>query len=46
MADHGHEIPLAAHLDPQDAEAVLGIVEGDALDQARQVLDPGLPRRG
>ena len=41
-ADHGHQLALAAHLDPQHAEAVLGIVEGDPLDQAGQGLALGL----
>ena len=36
MADHGHQIAMPARLDPQNAEAVLGIVVGDALDQAGQ----------
>jgi hypothetical protein len=29
-------IPMSARLGPKDAEAVLRIVEGDALDKARQ----------
>ena len=41
MADHGDQVALAARLDPQHAEAVLGVVEGDPLDQAGQ----GLGRR-
>jgi hypothetical protein len=36
MSDHGHDIPMPAHLRAQNAEAVLGIVVGDALDEARQ----------
>jgi hypothetical protein len=36
MADHGDGVALAAHLDPQHAKAGVGIVEGDALDQAGQ----------
>ena len=36
MANHGHDIPMPAHLGAQNAEAVLGIVVGDALDKARQ----------
>ena len=36
VADDGHQIAMAARLDAQHAEAVLGIVEGDALDEARQ----------
>jgi hypothetical protein len=39
MADHGGQITLAAHLNSDDAEAALGIVEGDALDRARERLD-------
>ena len=39
--DHCHEIALAAGLHLQDAEAVLGIVEGDALDRAREGLKAG-----
>jgi hypothetical protein len=27
------EVALAAHLDPRNAEAILGIVTGDALDE-------------
>ena len=38
MADHSHEIALAARLDLQDREATLGIVEGDALDRTRECL--------
>jgi hypothetical protein len=38
MADHRHEIPMPAHLGAQNAEAVLGIVVGNALDKARQNL--------
>jgi hypothetical protein len=38
MADEGNEIALTAGFDPQNAEAVLGIVERDAVDQARQDL--------
>ena len=36
MADHRHEVTMPARLGPQNAEAVLGIVVGDALDEARQ----------
>ena len=35
---HGDQIALAADLDPQHAEAALGVVEGHPLDQAGQVL--------
>ena len=43
-ADHGHQLPLAADLDPQHAEAGLGAVEGDPLDQAGQGLALGRHR--
>ncbi len=36
MANDGHDITMAAHLGPQNAEAALGVVIGDALDQAGQ----------
>ena len=36
VADDGDQFAMAARLDAQDAEAVLGIVEGDPLDQAGQ----------
>ena len=36
VADDGHQFAVAARLDAQDAEAVLGVVEGDALDEAGQ----------
>ena len=38
MADEGDEIALAAGFDTQNAEAVLGIVERDAVDQPGQDL--------
>jgi len=38
MADEGDEIALAAGFDPQHAEAILGVMEGDAVDQAGQNL--------
>ena len=38
MADYGNEISLAAHLDPEDAEAAVSIVERYALDQPGQCL--------
>ena len=34
MADDGHQIAVAARFRPEDAEAVLGVVEGDPLDEA------------
>src|SRR5262249_48977133 len=37
-SEHGHEVVLAAHLDAQHAEAGLGAVERDALDEPRQWL--------
>ena len=36
MADDGDEVAVAARLDAQNAEAVLGVVEGYALDKASQ----------
>jgi hypothetical protein len=36
MADNRHDIMMAAHFGAQYAEAVLGIVVGDALDEAGQ----------
>jgi hypothetical protein len=36
VADHRHEVAMAAGLRPQHAEAILGIVESDALDEASQ----------
>jgi hypothetical protein len=36
MADEDDEIALTAGFDPQNAEAVLGVVEGDALDKPGQ----------
>ena len=38
VADDGDQVALAARFDPQHAEAVLGVVERDALDQAGQNL--------
>ena len=38
MADEGDEIALTASFNPQHAEAVLGVMEGDAVDQAREDL--------
>jgi hypothetical protein len=34
MANDGHQIAVAARLRPENAEAVLAVVEGDPLDQA------------
>src|SRR5208282_1563102 len=36
MADDGHKIAVTARLRPQNAEAVLRIVEGDPLDEASE----------
>jgi hypothetical protein len=41
MANDGHQVPMAARLDPDDAEAVLGILVGDALNQTGQHLPIG-----
>ena len=38
MAHHHREVALAPDLHLENAKAVLGIVEGDALDGARQSL--------
>ena len=38
VADDRDQIAMAARLDPQDAEAALLVVEGDALNQAGEVL--------
>src|SRR6516165_1324885 len=37
-ADKGDEITLATGFDPQHAEAVVGVMEGDTVDQSRQNL--------
>jgi hypothetical protein len=34
MSNDGHQIAMAARLRPENAEAVLGVVEGDPLDEA------------
>jgi hypothetical protein len=34
VANDGHQIAVAACLRPQNAEAILGVVEGDPLDDA------------
>ena len=36
MPNDGHDVPMAARLGAQNAEAVLGVVVGDALDEAGQ----------
>ena len=38
MTDYGDQIARASGFDTQNAEAVLGIVERDAVDQAGQYL--------
>src|SRR5215207_322296 len=39
MAHHGHEVALSTSLDFEHAKAVLGVMEGDALNRACQRLD-------
>ena len=41
MSDDGDEIALATSFDTQNAEAVLGVVEGDAVDQPSKDLGRG-----
>ena len=41
MADNRDQVAVAARLDPQNAEAILGVVVGDALDYPRQHLAVG-----
>ena len=41
MADHRDEITLAARLHPQDAEAAVLVVKGDALEEAGEVVGLG-----
>ena len=41
MANYRDQVTLAPRLDAQDAEAVVGIVEGDPLDQTTQRLGAG-----
>ena len=36
VPDDGDQVAMAARLDAENAEAVLGIMEGDPLDEARQ----------
>jgi hypothetical protein len=36
MADHGHDVTMSARLGAQNAEAILGVMKSDALDQAGQ----------
>ena len=37
VADERNEVAFALHFEPQDAEAVLSVVEGDALHQTRDL---------
>jgi hypothetical protein len=41
MSDEGNEIALAAGFDSQNAEAVLGVMQRDAVDQPSQDLGRG-----
>jgi hypothetical protein len=41
MADDGDQVPMPARLRSQNAEAVLGVVEGDPLDEAGEHLTVG-----
>ena len=36
VTDHSHEVSMSARLGPKDAEAILCVMEGDALDEPRQ----------
>ncbi len=36
VTDDGDQFAVAARLDPENAEAVFGVVEGDPLDEAGQ----------
>jgi hypothetical protein len=38
VPDQGDELTLALDLQPQDAEAAIGVVERDALDQSREAF--------
>ena len=46
LADDGHQITMSARLRLESAEAVLGIVEGDPLDEARKDFLGRRLRRG
>jgi hypothetical protein len=41
MANDGHRFAMAACLDAQDAEAALGVVESDPLDEAGENFTVG-----
>ena len=45
VADDGYQITLAARLHPQDAEAAVLVVKGDALDETGEVLTFGCSLR-
>jgi hypothetical protein len=36
VANHGHDVTISTRLGPQNAKAILGVVVGDALYEARQ----------
>ena len=36
VADDGHQIAMSAYPRPENAEAILGVVEGDSLDEASE----------
>jgi hypothetical protein len=36
VADDGHQIAVSACLRPENAEPILGVVEGDPLDEASE----------
>ena len=38
MTDDGDQVTMSTRLDPENAKAILGIVEGHALDQAGKDL--------
>src|SRR5262249_59987750 len=44
MADHGHDVTMAAHPRAQDAEAILSVVVGYSFNEARQHF-PGVRLR-
>ena len=41
VANHGHQFAMAPRLDPHDAEAAVGVVERDPLDQSGEDLTVG-----
>ena len=46
VANHGHQVALSPRLDAQDAKAIVGVVERDALDQADERLGDGSASTG